>query len=765
MEVPDQGNVWECSKESVLIGEKQKAGKSKAEIREINVISSRKNGVAVIVVLGVLALLMVMAVAFSVTMRVERAGAANYTSALNSRELAWAAMARAITDINIVCTNFFPGGDFLVSREGTPAWNTNGSSGVRLAAGRVRKYIPAPIYPTATNAVSGLVQQHAANAISEWRRLRTEEGMGGHIAYLVLNVSDLLDVSYVGGGAREGGTNAAEVVLPLNNSDLNELIQTRTGLTNGPLSVPYSDPRFESLAEFKVLTGMDLADIFIDYSRYLPDSNRTNAPLPLYIGGPVDSLRTNRTPVMLKFAATLQPSGENLNPIAAGEMFANLLDYVDADSMPVQLNAPNGESVPMLNEVAPVQTGLTVGNFLASIQIETWYPFTYPNRFESNFRVRCDYTAVVTVDTTNINSIVSNGWQSATTFPSSTNNPGRFKTFPVSINVPITPPITLTNHPSVEINISISNMVVLAGATSVVDSAANAVLKFTYEGNFTGPVEQPVLAPISYQVTDPRLNWRQTDWVTNSATIGSTNLPTLAYWAANPHLAKEYPIYVSDYGQLVSPLELGNLLIPSPSSGGQLAPWRTFRVFKQGVSYPRHHLLENFTIDADPTGTKRGLVNVNTPYPILLETAFRGMPHPYGRAGSPMLSDVDAKAIAKTIVATNAVDIRAGNAGFTNITSLLDLDWRAAAGMANKSDVEMEALAAYSTGLLGVRQNLFLIVASGSAAEEGMGVRGQDTVRIQSRKTAVALLWRDPVADAVTGRDKCFLRYFKWIDD
>jgi len=725
----------------------------------MNVMKNRKAGVAVIVVLGVLALLMVLAVAFSVTMRVERAGAANYTSALNSRQLALVGLARAIADINVATPGFYPAGDFLVSREpiptNGPTWNSNGGGGVRLASGAVRDYIP------------GLLQPQADAAVSEWRRLRTADGMGGHVAYLVLNVSDLLDVNHVGGAVREGGTNAAEVVLSgfLPAVNTNALVRARAALMNAFPS-PRS-PYFDSLAEFRALTNIP-ADVFIDFSRYLPDSNRTNA---LYIGGTVDSLQTNATAIRTGMRNALG-FDERPSPVAALQLVTNLLDYLDTNSIPGRLDGPNAESVPLLSEVtlypAPPAPPPRMSDvrFDGRVDVETWYPFILPNRFNHQFQVKYDYTVTVTAQdaaATNVSPPFSSNVVSAAFAPS----PVSFASFPSTIRCPITPSLNTYSNPTVTINISVSNMlVVLAGSTTTVDSASSVVLNFNYAGPY---VQAPPLAPVSYQVTDPRLNWRQSDWVaTDSATMGAVNGPALAYWQANPQFAREYPVYVSDRGQLLSPLELGNLLIPG--SDGLIAPWKTFRVFDQsvpGASAPRHRLLENFTVDADQAGVKRGLVNANTLDPALLAAAFRGMPHPYGRAGDPVLGNPDADAVAALITGA-----RSSGTVFTNITDLLELDWRQAVpAMATWPDLRMEALAAYSTGLLGVRQNLFLIVVSGSSAEEGQGVRGQQTVRTQARMTAVALVWRNPAARIVNpGPNEqrlhdCFVRFFKWIDD
>jgi hypothetical protein len=738
----------------------------------MNVMRSRKNGVAVIIVLGVLALLMVMGVAFSVSMRVERAGAANYASAVNSRQLVWAGLARAVTDITTATTNFYPG-DYLVSRNATAIWNTNGTSGIMLGSGQVRDHVPGVLLDDNPNEPDPYIT--ADDCISEWVRLRTTDGMGGHVAYLVLNLSDLLDVNYVGGATRAGGTNAAEMVLSGLNPPVaaNVLVKARTDLTNAPPRYPY----FESLAEFRARVPTVPADLLVDFSRYPPDSNRTNA---LYIGGTVAELEVpaTRAAIIEKIAMVIVDSEHlplNQAQAQAVPVFDYLLDYLDTNSTPRNLLGPNTEAVPMLNEVAPESVFLRRRNSLwylgARLRIETWYPFVQTNRFGYSFDLSGEYEARLTVSN-ELNGV----------YPEVTTN-ASFITRdlrPLTINYDSLVDIVSSAQDNAgasnwwfRVNLAISNLTVTSkkdGQTNIVDSAGTAVFRFSYTNSvFLPPSVIPLsLTPVSYQTTDPRFNWRQSDWrtysppsVVNTNTLGDTNLWTIYTLASRktgiPQIEWDAKMHVSNLGRLYSPLELGNIL----RRGDQ--PWITFRVFSQGASALRHPLLENFTTDQEPA--KRGLVNANTVDPALLAPAFMNMPNPYV-GGAPL-------GAAELAAVTNLISsARAAGTVFTNVTDLLEkLDWRGQAALAGKSDVELEAMAAYSTGLLGVRQNLFLIVVTGSVAEEGMGVKGQDIVRTQARKTAVVLLWRDPVARVINpGPNQqlyhdCFVRYFKWMED
>ena len=148
---------------------------------------SRKRGVAIILVLGMLALLMMMGVAFSITMRIERVGAGNFAQSVNTRQLVWGGLARAIDEINANMeygtTNFiYPTWD--VMRAGS---SVGGRPSV-LSWGKMKDFIPGSLREEAAKGV-----QFAKTASD------SASGMQGQAAYVVLNLSYFLDANYVGG--------------------------------------------------------------------------------------------------------------------------------------------------------------------------------------------------------------------------------------------------------------------------------------------------------------------------------------------------------------------------------------------------------------------------------------------------------------------------------------------------------------------------------------------------------------------------------------
>ena len=704
---------------------------------------NRKNGVAVIIVLGLLALLMVLGVAFSVSMRVERAGAANYASIARTRQMVWAGLAKAIGDINQKTSGMYPDGDYLVS--GASGWGTNVASGVRLLTGNARDHVPDLLLDLGYDTLR-----------SRWLPLGgSGDDREGYIAYTVLNLSDMLDANHVGGAPREGGTNAAEVVLTglgLSTADINTISAERN------IDI------FESLPDFRSRTGLSDADL-VTYSRYLPDNNLTNA---YFIGTTVAEIEAqdkdggNARKVQRLLRELRNVFGEDFRPSSSDTalLFNYLLDYVDTEIEPRRLDGPNAKAVPLINEVAISTSpdpprfrlqGATLQVDVPFVNIETWFPFFKPSARQ--FKVYWDQTATLQVGT-NAPIVQTNSF-SSTAYPLAGQAAGMTNQFyRHESTVPPSPnrfsASVTTNDSSFQVSIQINNMrVALASDDTVwVDAATNAVLAFNSDTvniiHAGMPVQNlPLADPLTYQVSDPRLNWLASSWV-------GSDTPTMG--AANPGQAGQR-IHASNGGFLYSPLELGNLLMPRNFNPGPVwVAWDTLKVFETGGW--RDPLLETFTT-LPASGARRGIVNANTLYAETLEPAFLDMPFP-NVGGPPTLP-----AAVQTNVTDMIIAARMIGTGFASLTDILDLDWQAA--LPALSEVEREAIAAYSFGLLGVRQNLFLIVVAASAGGEGMGTNDRGRVGFRGRQRALAVVWRDPVANS-QGLYDCFIQHFQWLD-
>jgi hypothetical protein len=371
---------------------------------------------------------------------------------------------------------------------------------------------------------------------------------------------------------------------------------------------------------------------------------------------------------------------------------------------------------------------------------------------DNQFKVHWDQTTTLRLGArtpiTFTNSFESDAYPTALPSPAMTNQFERHESMaPPSPNRFDILDVT-TNDANFQVTIQINNLKVslesdpaeVVDATEVPFAFSSAVVPIVHAGMARQLL--PINAPTSYQVSDPRLNWLATSWTTNAPTMGSANSGQ-----------EDKRIHASNSGFLYSPLELGHLLMPRNSAPGPVwHAWDTLHVFNEGGW--RDPLLETFTTDPNAGSVRNGLVNPNTIDPLVLATAFRELPSPV--VGGPVLSDANVVAIQDLFYSAQT-----NGTTFSSIIDVLDLDW--VAGLPDMSEPERDAVAAYSTGLMGVRQNLFLIIVSASAASEGMGANESGRVGWRGRQRAVALLWRDPVANA-QGLHDCYIRMFKWLN-
>jgi len=155
----------------------------------------------------------------------------------------------------------------------------------------------------------------------------------------------------------------------------------------------------------------------------------------------------------------------------------------------------------------------------------------------------------------------------------------------------------------------------------------------------------------------------------------------------------------------------------------------------------------------------RGSVNLNGVDEVLIEAAFEGMPSRHtDSANSIAATDVDA--IVQRIVALQDQGVT-----FTNTHDLCEIGWQTTALLQDRDSLDLEAMLAYSHGLLGTRNNLFIIIAAASPATAAIGSFAAEKRQVQAlgEKRAIAQIWRDPFPNA-DGRHECFVQFFKWVE-
>ena len=347
-----------------------------------------KRGAALIIVLGLMALLMLLGVAFSIYMRTERHAAGSYQHDVRARQLLYAAAARALERIENEPPNR-PYPEWLVAvSPHSPLTANDPPLNLSMATNQPwARHIPEGVLkdPAFTNAVESI----------GWIAMPN-----GRVAYAIVNLSGLLDANYAGGRnvKRESGTNAVELCVT------NPVL----GIRNP--SDFFQGREYESIAEMKALQQqIGLSEV---YKWVTFSMAPTNAPLmPVDLSGTADQLAGRRAQILAQFS---NPAFEDI--FNKDHIVDALLDYVDEDNIPRNLNGPNTERNPMFNEIQ-VLPAATPNALLFAIRIELTAPFVKHRSGPFNYQVEYD----VTIATTSGAGYVSDTGPAGEPFPS----PGR----------------------------------------------------------------------------------------------------------------------------------------------------------------------------------------------------------------------------------------------------------------------------------------------------------------------------------------------------
>lgn len=370
-----------------------------------------REGIALIIVLGLTALLLITCVSFSITMRVDRSSSANMRHATISRMASKSALADAVSAIDEEADSVWrpqSGGELreieykengldhrLLIPSDTLVSYGSGSKAIlgSLLSGASSKYVP-----------SGLLWKIQAGALGEgdvsaphWMPVRTSNGaIIGRYAYSVLDTTSLLDVSAVNKFEDHSlGIDPGEIQLPcavLDQATLNAVSNiypaagavinkdvfwmqyatnneaaaktTLADVKNSLVDDEYGS--FQSIAEQNCIMGLP-NNIFNNFS-YDPPSALTNCA---FISSDVDDVIDNRDELMDAFLAARRGGiGMNDfgNPSEDEERrafcdYCALVDYMDDDDIPYGeayddlLTAENAKYARPASEVMPLFAG------------------------------------------------------------------------------------------------------------------------------------------------------------------------------------------------------------------------------------------------------------------------------------------------------------------------------------------------------------------------------------------------------------------------
>ena len=766
-------------------------------------------GIALVIVLGLLAVLVVLGVAFSISMRTERMATRSYVDVVKARQLAHAAFNRVL-DVQIpaeMASNVYPVVDAFGSRLG------GATDGVMLLGDHSEIsgviYVPASLRPAA-------FQAEGANGCN-WIELRDpiSDTFYGEYAYLVVNCSGLLDANQIAGNE--------DLPVPRNNGDSPAEIRFHPDLLREASNNGYKNldnyraelRRFESVAEMGYLMGIDgtssSGDDLVPNIGSLPlnSSYSPNGPWvdhlavfsrfpkgyadnflrsqdTAYIGGEPALWGGGNLATLKSAISDLEQPGKVPN---LDHFLYALYDYADGGYIPYPITGTDAEKfqrfsskpVPMVNEVI-VSNSLQLVLSGAQqelihrvyVTIETWFPFPDDTTDDPSFSVVMDQPIV-------LNSVASVPAYPAfsapaqlesgpipATFNPSENNQYQLTTYTYSWRQNVNGPGQPTSLPPSPFIVSVK----VVGDIRVNYGGEPVDMVIGEWGNqdfqLAGvkpalPLGGPVVGvqTRSKAINDPRINWNPNMFVTPGApTPGNQNN---IIQAPNPD---EFGFMYCRRGPLKSIGELGYLLYDANK------PWQTIRLVGEDPVVGAK-LIDRFTVFTNKL--RRGLVNVNTRQTNALAATIWTLPiekYPGATGNSRLDSPTDALALSDYLITRIASE--------GAVTNLSDLAARFEAnavdgylGTANDK-FSRESLMRNSLGLWGTRHQLFTIFVAArtfsdayvDARNEGTTPPGKAEDYVTGEQRAVSVIWRDPFLTTNakgTTTHQSFVQFFHWF--
>ncbi|MCB1070751.1 MAG: hypothetical protein H7A43_11210 [Verrucomicrobia bacterium] len=694
-----------------------------------------REGIALVIVLGMLSLLVIIGVGFAISSRTERLAAKSYADSVRGKQMLQAAIARTLSDVDAYMNTFnliYPDFEFLPSTGVTNAYG--------MISDEATNYFPD----------SAQVSLQSENQKVEWIELQNNDNdLVGRYAYLIYNHSGMIDVNAVFPHVdRDQGESLFEL-------DVNQLPEFGGNASQFSDNMSASWTRFESFPELNVIainSGMvQKAENLFIYSRFPPDRNAIDGGYAdkIDLAGDTTTLEGRQTEIVQGFTDCNIPNPDIV--------FLNLLDYVDDDFIPQDLNTFCTEPVPMINEMwvtsRIVKANSTTPGFYTythtiSLNVELWHPFPStvdaeaPDLPDVEFAIAGGTPLPIanfltpllpplgaspgTVAGNTINADGDNFYIVTYTWELSNDS---------TINVPPTAIITYN------VQLGPYEITVDGQPADRVETFPVVQLQFPINGQYSDPR--------GVACVDPRLNYDPLQW---SMLAGSSITPG----AINS---------LSTGGEGVSSMYVRNQPLDNNNPPGQVGelgflsvgePWRTIALYETPVSGV-NPVIDYFRI-GNAGGTVRGKINPNTPLEDVLSCAFFAAPiETSPGAGGPTLIWDKANDWASAII--DKVWSGASVIPVTNLSEIGRFDqntFKGLVGDPNATDAEIESIIRTSYPFLGLRQNLFTaVIAAQVFSESGEPI---------SENKALVVFWRDPVADPNDpNHHPALVRFFKGL--
>ncbi|QBG46186.1 hypothetical protein EGM51_01745 [Verrucomicrobia bacterium S94] len=704
-----------------------------------------KEGTALIIALGFLALLTVMILAFAARSRTDRLAGRHYLENARTTQLLHTALADAMENIDATFGTNYPHRLAFGSGNGTGFFI---SGSVNLST--EEDYLPLGNPPIRT-------AYENARSTAEWIPVSVDGTEIGRIAYVVVNTSGLLDANSIGNvkTQRRDGRSPAELMLsPELLNELNvsaQLIDADGNKTPAPDTgtafIHNRDTawkRFESLRDILTLNtsarggviGGDIAS-FNTYSLY--PSNRMNTLL----------LTEDTDADTLEEVLTEQCGFSDKE---AEQLADNYFDYIDADRIPRDLHGSSPEAVPMINEIRldnvvfehnvidPTNVHYEISG---ELYVETWYPFE-PDPPEEIF---LDITAADITETSSTDSQAGSielldgedftGQSLYTTFVVAYTNMSKAVIFPLT-EVSSSTDGAFTEYLFAFDYDTTLKLGIAFGENEDTDPTALYFLNETVEINTDEPVDRvenielelPASAEssdsgVAYSCRDPRINHDfPAHWLEMDATPNAVN--DIDDWGEESDLTDKSTIqfYVANQ-PMTNAAEFGHL-----STG---KPWDTVRLYAAGE--PPDPVLDYFHTPEDLTNTpvRPGCININSPHSNVLATAFWQAPIDDATEITAAQAEILGANLARETGRKWETRSHAGYALADNLP-----DW----GLL--TDAQKDSVVANTYRLFGWRDTSYtiLLLAQSGTDMNGNGLKDDE---IRASRQAVVHVWRDPL--------------------
>ncbi|MDZ4197668.1 MAG: hypothetical protein U1E27_00105, partial [Kiritimatiellia bacterium] len=326
------------------------------------------------IVLGFLTLLTILAVSFAISMRTERLSSSLYVNAAQARHLIYVAQSRAMKAIEDDLRWEFEtrsGVTRYVDTPMAPTWTVMASTGtanfVDLSVGTARGHIPGVALTTwdgVTNAMNR----------PTWQNIEVDGQIIGRYAYLAVDCSGLLDLTAIGKRPRIPFESDPAGITP--SFEILSEFPNQSSVDAFVASLSNDWKRIESLPELRqALTGAGGAapDLGFFYS-YSPSSEwydqyHQYVRPRVEVGTNLATVTANKTAFLAAWTdfhndcqrlstpywdVQDKVNSSPMSPTSASHFpmfFDSLLDYLDEDWVPRDLNTSNNEPVPLISEI------------------------------------------------------------------------------------------------------------------------------------------------------------------------------------------------------------------------------------------------------------------------------------------------------------------------------------------------------------------------------------------------------------------------------